>query len=97
MTLFDIIPILFLIIAIIGTINARFLRLPATIGQVVFALLASLGLLLIDAILPGLHLAGTARSLVSTIDFREALMEGMLSFLLFAGALHVDLGALASR
>ncbi|MCH9045938.1 MAG: sodium:proton antiporter [SAR324 cluster bacterium] len=97
MTIFDIIPILLLIIVIFGIVNARFLRLPATIGQVVFALLASLGLLLIDAILPGLHLAGTARSLVSTIDFREALMEGMLSFLLFAGALHVDLGALASR
>ena len=74
MTIFDIIPILFLIIAIIGTVNARFLRLPATIGQVVFALLASMVLLIIDAILPGLHLAEAARTLVSNIDFREALM-----------------------
>ncbi len=97
MTLLDIIPILFLIIAVIGVINVWYLHLPGAIGQVVISLVASLGILGIDYMAPDFHLAETARTLILAVDFREALLEGMLSFLLFAGALHVNLEDLISR
>ena len=97
MTLLDIIPILFLIIAVIGVINVLYLHLPGAIGQVVISLIASLGILGIDYLAPDIHLAETARTLILAVDFREALLEGMLSFLLFAGALHVNLEGLISR
>ena len=97
MTLLDIIPILFLIIAVIGVINVLYLHMPGAIGQVVISLIASLGILGIDYLAPDIHLAETARTLILAVDFREALLEGMLSFLLFAGALHVNLEGLISR
>lgn len=97
MTLLDIIPILFLIIAVIGVINVLYLHLPGAIGQVVISLIASLGILGIDYLAPDIHLAETARTLILAVDFREALLEGMLSFLLFAGALHVNLEGLINR
>lgn len=97
MTLLNIIPILFLIIAVVGVINFWFLHLPGAIGQVVISLVASLGILGIDFFAPELHLAETASTLILAVDFREALLEGMLSFLLFAGALHVDLEQLVKR
>ena len=97
MTLLDIIPILFLIIAVIGVINVLYLHMPGAIGQVVISLIASLGILGIDYLAPDIHLAETARTLILAVDFREALLEGMLSFLLFAGALHVNLEGLINR
>lgn len=83
--------------ATFGYLNYRFLRLPQPIGLVVIALLASLAALALDALAPALGIASGLRGAVGEIRFSEALMEGMLSFLLFAGALHVDLGDLASR
>jgi CPA1 family monovalent cation:H+ antiporter len=51
----------------------------------------------IDALVPGLGIAGMIRSQVEAIDFDATLMDGMLGFLLFAGALHVDLGDLKAQ
>ena len=83
--------------ALFGFLNYRFLKLPQPIGLVIIALLASLALIGLDAVIPGLRLVADVRAAVIELHFSEALMQGMLSFLLFAGALHVDLGALASR
>ncbi len=83
--------------AVFGYLNHKFLRLPTTIGLVIIALLASLGTIGIDALAPGWGLRDTVREAVLGIDFHEVLMKGMLSFLLFAGALHVDLGELLKR
>ncbi len=83
--------------ALFGYINHRLLRLPSTIGLVVIALAASLGVILIDAVFPALGLRDTARAAFLQIDFHETLMQGLLSFLLFAGALHVNLNDLLSR
>ncbi len=55
----------------------------------VIALAMSLGLVLLNSL--GIGVAGEARAFVQGIDFNLALMQGMLSFLLFAGALHVNL------
>ncbi len=83
--------------ALFGYINHRWLGLPHAIGIVVIALLASLGAIALDAIFPALALQDSVRAILANIDFHEVLMKGMLSFLLFAGALHVNLDDLLSR
>ncbi|MDH3228374.1 MAG: sodium:proton antiporter [Alphaproteobacteria bacterium] len=83
--------------ALFGYINHRWLKFPHTIGLVIIALLASLGTIAVDAAVPALNLRDTAEAILGRIDLPDTLMKGMLSLLLFAGALHVDLDALASR
>ncbi len=96
-TLFDLGAILLTLAAVFGYLNHRWLRLPHTIGLVVIALLASLGILALDLVAPGLGFRAAVRGAVESVDFPDLLMKGMLSFLLFAGALHVDLNQMAQR
>lgn len=87
MNLFNAIAVLITLAALFSFINHRFIKLPATIGIMMIAMLMSLGLI---AIAPfGLDPGVT--KIISGIDFNTTLMVGMLSFLLFAGALHVDM------
>lgn len=83
--------------AVFGYVNHRWLKFPHTIGLVVIALLASMGTIAIDMILPTLNLRVTAAGLLHRIDLPDTLMHGMLSLLLFAGAMHVNLDILAER
>jgi CPA1 family monovalent cation:H+ antiporter len=94
---FELAALLLGLSAAFGYLNHRVLKLPLTIGLVVIALAASLVILVIDAAAPGLALKETAGRLVASVDFTRTLMESVLSFLLFAGALHVDLGAMLER
>ncbi|MEH6737852.1 MAG: sodium:proton antiporter [Sulfitobacter sp.] len=80
-----------------GAINHLFLKLPSAIGILVVSLLASFVLLGLDVMLPALGIADNVRGIVTGIDFSEALLEGMLGLLLFAGALHVKLGDLRAQ
>ncbi|MGC1497256.1 MAG: sodium:proton antiporter [Sulfitobacter sp.] len=80
-----------------GAINYLFLKLPSAIGILVVSLLASFGLLGIDLLWPVLGIADTVRGIVTGIDFSEALLEGMLGLLLFAGALHVKMSDLRAQ
>lgn len=93
MNLLDTIAILISLAALFSYINARFIRLPTTVGLMIIALLLSLGLIALDA-LGWVALKEEAEIFLRGIDFHEALMQGMLSFLLFAGALHVNLADL---
>jgi CPA1 family monovalent cation:H+ antiporter len=79
---------------VFGYINHRWMKLPLTIGLVIIALVASMGILLIDILLNTLEYEETVRAVLDQVDFDRTLMHGMLSFLLFAGALHVDLDQL---
>lgn len=94
---FDLVAVLLALAALFGYLNHKFLKLPHSIGLVVIALAVSFGVLAIDAAVPGLGLGASARDMLARIDFTETLMKGLLSFLLFAGALHVDLTDLAER
>lgn len=87
----DLIAILVVLSALLAYISHRFLHLPVTIGVMVTALALSLAGILLDALglASGLRDVGTA--LVREIDFSELLLQGFLSLLLFAGAMHVDL------
>ena len=80
-----------------AAINAIFFRLPSAIGILIVSLLASLGLLGLDALWPGLHLTAELQRMVVAFDFSDALLEGMLGLLLFAGALHVKFSDLKAH
>lgn len=97
LTLFNIAAIVLTLAAVFGYINHRWLKLPITIGLVVIALVVSLCVLGIDALLQNFESERTIRTVLERIDFDDTLMKGMLSFLLFAGALHVDLNQLLAR
>jgi Na+:H+ antiporter len=90
MNFFDITAVLITLAASFGYLNFRFLRLPATTGILSIALLSSLLLPAADRILPGWHLETALNRFLTGIDFNQVLMHGMLCFLLFAGALHVQ-------
>ena len=88
------------LIVLAGTfaaINAIFFRLPSAIGILIVSLLASLGLLGLDALWPDLHLTAELQRMVVAFDFSDALLEGMLGLLLFAGALHVKFSDLKAH
>jgi len=86
----DAATILIVLAAVLGYLNQRFLRLPQSVGLTLMGAVASLCVIAVDRLIPGSRLAATAAQFVDAIDFHATLMDGMLSFLLFAGALHVD-------
>jgi CPA1 family monovalent cation:H+ antiporter len=93
----DIAAVLLTLSAVLGYLNHRLTRLPPTIGLMVMGLAASLCVVAVDHLLPQVHIAATVKGFVGGIDFDQTLMQGMLSILLFAGALHVDLDTLVTR
>lgn len=89
MTVFQIIALLITLTAMFSYLNYRYFKLPATIGVMLIALLVSAGLIGAGHFAPWIR-EGAVR-LLTQIDFDKTLMQGMLSFLLFAGALHINL------
>lgn len=96
LSLFEIAALLLVLSAILSWINRAYIKLPHTIGLLVMALFTSFVLLLFEAMFPQLSMTDTLQSALGQIDFNETLMKGMLGFLLFAGALHVDFSKLRS-
>ena len=82
--------------ALLAYVNYRFIGLPPTIGVMATALVFSV-LLHLLAVLGLPSIEGQIEALVERIDFNHLLMDGMLSFLLFAGALHINLADLRAR
>ena len=97
MTLLQIASLLIVLAGAFGAINYLFLKLPSAIGILIVALLASLAVLGLDLVWPALGMADAVREEVSRVDFSDALLEGMLGLLLFAGALHVKLADLRQQ
>ncbi|MCK5917993.1 MAG: sodium:proton antiporter [Cocleimonas sp.] len=89
MLITDTLAILISLAALFSYINYRYIKLPTTIGLLVIALLLSLSIIVLGKF--GIPLEDHAKHLLSQINFNETLMQGMLSALLFAGALHVHL------
>ncbi|WP_430615152.1 cation:proton antiporter [Flavobacterium sp. JP2137] len=74
-------------------LNLRFLKLPTTIGIMVIAVLVSIGIRLLgDQLFP--EATRDFFQLISQFNFDEVLMGAMLNFLLFAGALHINIADL---
>jgi len=88
MLLYNAFALLLVVSAGFAYLNHRLLRLPATIGLMVLSLLSSLALVGLGKL--GVGWVLTVGRLVGQIDFDTVLIQLMLSFLLFAGALHTD-------
>lgn len=92
----DIAALLITLTALFSYLNYRFIKLPTTIGVMTIALVMSLSLVGLGE-LGYIAIEHRVEALIGAIDFNEVLMHGMLSLLLFAGAMHIDLSELASH
>lgn len=88
MSLFEISSIVIALSALFGYINVRLLKLPNTIGLMIIAILFTL-VLFVSSLFSPTPIAW-ANTLIRAIDFEEVLMDVMLGFLLFAGAMHTN-------
>lgn len=93
MDLLTLSSILLTISALFAYLNDRFIKLPTTIGIMVISLVLSVFLVVLSKLGYGQGIT-YAKDLVGQIDFNQALMHGMLAWLLFAGALHVEMNHL---
>ncbi len=93
-SVFDVAAILITLAAVLSWLNHKVLKLPSTVGLALMGVIASLLVLGLDLVTPNIHIGDSVRGFLASIDFEKTLMQGMLSFLLFAGALHVDLNDL---
>ncbi len=94
-SLFALLSILVTIGALFSFCSLRVLRLPSTIGTMLLSLAAAAALIGVGQVAPALHT--TAERLIAEIDFNKVVLHGMLAFLLFAGALQLDLELLARQ
>lgn len=96
MNILNTLSILITLAALFSYVNYRYIKLPTTIGVMLIALIMSAVLIIAGKLgLEDLFLH--AEEILRGIDFHQTLMNGMLSFLLFAGALHVNLNDLAKQ
>jgi CPA1 family monovalent cation:H+ antiporter len=94
---FDLLALLLVLSAGLATLNFRAFRLPMTVGLLVGACAATVCLVALDALAPGIGIKPSVRAIVASIDFPTTLLRGFLAFLLFAGALQVNSADLFAR
>ena len=97
LTLFEIIALILVVSACLSWFNNVFIKLPHTIGLLVMALITSFLLMGLEALFPQLGVTDAVQAAIGQIDFFETVMNGMLAFLLFAGALHVNLNLMREQ
>ena len=97
LSLLDLAAIFLLFSAVIGWLNLKLFRLPTGVAMLAVGLLAALSLTGLDRLAPGLGVGEATRKLLTQIDFSAAVLRFMLAYLLFAGAVHVDLAELLRR
>lgn len=95
MNFLDITAILLTLAALFAYVNHRWIKLPVTIGIMLVSLIVSILMIGVGQFIPAFD--DSAEAFVESIDFNKALMNGMLSYLLFAGALHVNLTQLKQQ
>lgn len=97
MNLLQIASVLIVLAGAFGAINHLYLRLPSSIGILVVALCSSFFAMGLNALWPELQMDDTIRAMIQQVDFSEAVLEGMLGLLLFAGALNVKVADLRDQ
>lgn len=95
MELYYTFSVLIVLTSLFAYFNHRFLKLPATIGIMIIALVCSVALVALGKFVP--HLFDDAKNLVRDADLEESLMGAMLNFLLFAGAIHIKFSDLKNQ
>ena len=97
LSLLDLAAIFLLFSAVIGWLNLKLFQLPTGVAMLAVGLLAALSLAGLDRLAPALGVGDATRKLLTQIDFSAAVLRFMLAYLLFAGAVHVDLAELLRR
>ena len=87
--MFESFSIILSLAALFSYINYRWLKLPTTIGLMLMALATAILIISAKSIFPALY--DFFCQMVMDIDFKTVLLDVMLSFMLFAGALHVNI------
>lgn len=95
MHLYTLLTILVSVTALFAYLNYRFIRLPTTIGIMILAMASSLGAVALGAAFPVVK--STLTEVVLSLDFERLLMDVLLSFLLFAGAIHINAAQLRKQ
>jgi CPA1 family monovalent cation:H+ antiporter len=92
MAIFELLAVLMVLAATFGWVNDRYARLPITVGIMAMGLTLSLALVALSLVYPPIKV--DAERFLAALDFDQLLLHGALGFLLFAGALHIELGDL---
>ncbi len=93
--MFESFSIIFTIATLFSYINYKWLKLPTTIGLLILSIILIITVILSKALFPGFYTFFC--DIIINANFKTLLFDGILSFLLFAGALHVNLAALAKE
>ena len=93
--MFESFSIIFTIASLFNYINYKWLKLPTTIGLMILSLILIIPITLSETVFPEFYRFFC--DIIVNADFKTLLLDGILSFLLFAGALHVNLGTLAKE
>ncbi|MWW25232.1 cation:proton antiporter [Algibacter lectus] len=93
--MFESFSIVFTISALFSYINYKWLKLPTTIGLMILSLILIVPITLSKTVFPEFYRFFC--DIIVNADFKTLLLNGILSFLLFAGALHVNLAALTKE
>ncbi|GBR54026.1 Na+/H+ antiporter [Neokomagataea thailandica NBRC 106555] len=93
----SLLAILFTIAAFFSLLNHNTLRLPPTIGVLVLSLISSIALMLLDPLIPAYSLQALPRTVLGALNLPQTLLNGMLSLLLFAGAMQVNMADFKAR
>ena len=96
-SVFQIIAGLLTLTALFAWLNHRWFKLPNNVGLLLMGLAASLVLVAFEILVPDVAIYADLHAYIEKIDFSETLLNGMLAFLLFAGALQIDLSVLRDR
>lgn len=88
-SIYGILTFLVVLTAVFSYINVRFIKLPTTIGIMLISMICSVLILSLGKYTP--WISSHITSVIGSVDFETILMRAMLSFLLFAGAIHIDL------
>jgi len=92
---YGVFTLLMVLTAASSYINFRYLKLPPTIGIMIIALICSVGLVFAGKI--SISFKSIPQSIITSVDFESLLMRVMLSFLLFAGGVHIDIQKLKKQ
>ena len=82
--------VLLCLAAVLAWVNERFIKIPTTVGVTLAGAVASILLIVLDVFGWTFGLKAQAQTLLETLDFTSFVLNGILSVLLFAGALSLD-------
>lgn len=97
LSIFELTSLLLALCALFGFVNRAFLHLPNSVGLLLLGLIASIVLVSTELLFPDIQLYADIETALRQIDFGKVVFDGVLAFLLFAGALHVNFEALRKR